>query len=62
MKKPTSTNLPELLTLVQVAELLQVCVRTVRRLIDKHNIPISRVGQQIRISADHVPLFTRKDW
>ncbi len=39
----------ELLTLRQVADLLKVCIKTVRRLIRRCNIPHLRVGNQIRI-------------
>jgi excisionase family DNA binding protein len=40
-----------LLTVVQVAERLAVCEKTVRRLIDRGDLPALRVGAQIRIDA-----------
>jgi excisionase family DNA binding protein len=38
-----------LLTVVQVAERLAVCEKTVRRLIDRGDLPVLRVGGSIRI-------------
>jgi excisionase family DNA binding protein len=40
-----------LLTVVQVAERLAVCEKTVRRLIEKSDLPVLRVGAQIRVDA-----------
>lgn len=57
-----ATHPMELLTLKQVADMLQVCVKTVRRLIKKKKIPIVTVGSQIRVPAEHVALFTTKRW
>jgi excisionase family DNA binding protein len=50
------------LTLKQVAALLQVCTKTVRRLIREKGIPVTRVGRQIRIFPEHVALFASKEW
>jgi excisionase family DNA binding protein len=44
-------NLDELLTLKQVAKRLQVCPKTVRRIIGKYDIPLVKVGARIRIPA-----------
>jgi hypothetical protein len=51
-----------LLTLPQVADLLQVCVKTVRRNIKALNVPVVYVGKQIRVPAEHVALFIKKKW
>ncbi len=51
-----------LLTIKQVASQLQVCTKTVRRLIKEHNVPIVQVGRQIRIPAQHVALLIKKKW
>ena len=52
----------QLMTLKEVAEVLQVSVKTVRRLIPILEIPIALVGRQLRIRAEHVVLFTSKRW
>ena len=52
----------DLLTLGQVAAHLQVCKRTVSRLISKLDIPVVRVGNQVRIPARHLALFLTKKW
>jgi excisionase family DNA binding protein len=52
----------EYLSIKQVAALLQVCTKTVHRLIGKLNIPVKRVGRQIRIPASHIELFMTKEW
>lgn len=64
-----SKNLPdtgllqtELLTLKEVAALLKVCVKTVRRIIKDNDVPIIRVRGQIRLRADHLPLLVKKKW
>jgi len=46
-----------LLTLPQVAARLGVCVATVRRLIDRGELPAKRVGRQYR-----VPLRSFTQW
>ena len=53
---------PERYTLREIAGTLKVCTKTVRRLITKNSIPVERVGSQIRIRADHLPMFTKKEW
>jgi excisionase family DNA binding protein len=58
----SSAAVSEYLTIKQVAALLQVCTKTVRRLIREKGIPVIRVGRQIRIPVEHVALFTSKDW
>jgi excisionase family DNA binding protein len=40
-----------LLTVAQLAERLAVCEKTVRRLIEKGDLPVLRVGAQIRIDT-----------
>jgi excisionase family DNA binding protein len=52
----------EYLTLKQVAVRLQVCTKTVRRLISEKDIPVARVGRQIRILPEHVALFASREW
>jgi len=52
----------DLLTVQQVAEQLQVCTKTVRRLIRRLGIPVVFVGSQIRVPAQHLALFLKKKW
>lgn len=57
MTEPSS--LPRLLAIAQVADLLQVSAKTVRRWIDAGNLPIHRLGRQIRISASDLEDFLK---
>ena len=50
----------ELLTLKEVAALLKVCVKTVRRIIKENDVPVIVVRGQIRLRADHLPLLVKK--
>ncbi|MCP8939927.1 helix-turn-helix domain-containing protein [Alsobacter sp. SYSU M60028] len=52
----------QFLTIRQVAQQLQVCTKTARRIISDKDIPILRVGRQIRIRSDHLSLFVSKQW
>jgi excisionase family DNA binding protein len=52
----------ELLTLKEVAARLRCCVKTVRRIIKKKNIPTIRVGSRVMVLAQHLPLFMTKTW
>jgi excisionase family DNA binding protein len=52
----------ELLTLKEVAAFLRCCVKTVRRIIKKKNIPTIGVGSRIMVPAQHLPLFLTKQW
>lgn len=49
MTEPSS--LTRLLSLHQVADLLQVSAKTVRRWIEAGDLPVHRLGRQPRISA-----------
>jgi len=52
---------PELISLKQAAAMLQVCIKTVRRKLEERQVPIFRIGNRIRIRADHVALLLRRD-
>jgi len=52
----------ELLKIEQVAAHYQICTKSVRRHIKRLDIPILRVGNQIRIQARFLPLFATKQW
>ncbi len=44
----------QLYTLKETAELLKVSIRTVTRIIEKKNLPVLRIGNQIRIKESVV--------
>ena len=52
----------DLLTIQQVAEQLQVCTKTVRRLISRLDVPVVYVGSQIRVPGQQLALFLKKKW
>ena len=56
MSVPT---LPNLLTLEQIAEHLQVSVKTVRRWIDAGDLVVHRFGRGLRVSEDDLQVFIR---
>jgi len=51
--------IPELLTLEQVAECLQVSVKTVRRWIDAGDLVSHRIGRGLRVSEADLQAFIR---
>ena len=50
---------PKLLSIGDVADILQVSDKTIRRWIERGELPIHRLGRQIRISADDLATFVR---
>jgi len=52
--------LPRLLTIEQVAEILQACTRTVRRHIDSSELQVVRIGRLVRIRPEAVETFLDK--
>jgi excisionase family DNA binding protein len=52
----------DLLTLKEAATQLRVCVKTARRLIKKHNIPVIQVGNRIMVPVEHLVMFVTKKW
>jgi excisionase family DNA binding protein len=55
----TPHALPRLLTLPDVAKVLGVCTRSVRRLIERGEIPVHRVGRLIRITETDLHNYIR---
>ena len=53
----TPFRLPHLLTVDAVAKRLAVSVKTTRRLIDRGELPIHRIGRQIRVSESDLFLY-----
>lgn len=52
--EPASQSLPNLLTAEEVAEILRLSVRTVRRQIASGKLPIVRIGRAVRIRPEAV--------
>lgn len=48
-----------LLSVADVAERLDVSVKTIRRLIDSKSIAIHRIGRQIRISEADLAMYVK---
>lgn len=53
------TNLPEILTIEQAAEMLQVSVRTIQRMVKDGKIPGRQVGSQWRFDRDQLREWVR---
>ena len=49
-----------LLTVDEVAGILKVATKTVRREIKRGELPAVRIGRQLRISADDLVLYIRR--
>ncbi|MGA1860594.1 helix-turn-helix domain-containing protein [Azospirillum sp. 11R-A] len=58
MSKPPSRP-PALLTIPDVADRLQVSIKTVRRWIVSGDLPTVRLGRQIRIQPKDLDIFLR---
>jgi excisionase family DNA binding protein len=52
-----TTDIPKFLTIVQVAELLAVSTRTVRRWVDDELLVVHRPGRVVRISEPDLRAF-----
>lgn len=61
MTKPSS-RLPALMTIPEVAERLQVSIKTIRRWIASGDLPTVRLGSQIRIQPKDLDIFLRQRW
>ena len=51
-----------LLTVSEVAEICRVADRTVRRWIERGELPAHRLGRQLRISEKDLKIFLRERW
>ncbi len=51
-----------LLTISEVAEVCRVSPRTVRRWIERGEMPAHRLGRQLRISEKDLKIFLRERW
>lgn len=50
----------KLLTIKKVAEYLDVCIKTVRRLIEQSKLPASKIGGQWRVKPEDLELFVKR--
>jgi len=53
---------PEILTLQEAAELLQISERTLQRLVSKSEVPGVQVGGQWRFDRDQLKEMVRGEW
>ena len=51
---------PIFYTVDEAAKLLQVCRRTLLKLVSARDIPHLRVGRQIRFTPDHIAKFSER--
>ena len=57
-----SSEYPEILTLQQAAEMLQISERTLQRMLKKGEIPGTQIGGQWRFDRDQLRALVRGDW
>jgi excisionase family DNA binding protein len=57
----TPFRLPHLLSVDGVAKRLAVSIKTTRRLIERGDLPIHRVGRQIRFSESDLFLYLQQN-
>ncbi len=53
---------PEILTLIQAAEMLQITQRTLQRIVKKGEVPGRQVGGQWRFERDQLREMVRGEW
>ena len=58
---PNKPALNPLLTATEVACMLHVSLRTVRRLIASHELPAVRIGRSVRVQDRVIQAFIEKD-
>ncbi len=56
------SDYPEILTLQQAAELLQVSERTIQRMVKRGEMPGSQIGGQWRFDREQVKALVRSEW
>lgn len=55
-----SVHLPRLMSVKEVARLLDVCTKTVRRWIRRGDIHVHRVGRNLRIAEEDLQIFLNR--
>jgi excisionase family DNA binding protein len=56
------SDYPEILTLQQAAELLQVSERTIQRMVKRGEMPGAQIGGQWRFDREQVKALVRGEW
>ncbi|MBC8426910.1 helix-turn-helix domain-containing protein [bacterium] len=56
------SDYPEILTLGQAAELLQVSERTIQRMVKRGEMPGTQIGGQWRFDRDQIKALVRGEW
>jgi excisionase family DNA binding protein len=56
----TPQQAAHLLTVPEVAERLRLCPKTIRRMIDRGELRVHRIGRQLRISEEDLDAYLRK--
>jgi len=56
------SDYPEILTLQQTAELLQVSERTIQRMVKRGEMPGAQIGGQWRFDREQVKALVRSEW
>ncbi|MCK9995656.1 MAG: helix-turn-helix domain-containing protein [Candidatus Krumholzibacteria bacterium] len=57
-----SSKYPEILTLQQAAEMLQISERTIQRMLKMGEIPGTRIGGQWRFDREQLRAMVRGEW
>jgi excisionase family DNA binding protein len=57
LRPTTACRLPRLLAVSEVAELLQVSTKTVRRWIERRELRTHQLGRQLRVSEEDLAAF-----
>ena len=58
--RPPAARAPVLLTIADVADQLQVSTKTVRRMITRGDLPVHRLGRQIRVAPHDLGAFLHR--
>jgi len=56
------SDYPEILTLQQAAEMLQISERTIQRMLKKGELPGTQIGGQWRFDRDQLRALVRGEW
>ena len=52
-----TTRIPRMLAVTDIAEMMRVSTRTVRRWIDRGDLRVHRLGRQVRVSEEDLAAF-----
>ena len=55
-----SVRAPALLTVANVAEQLQLSTKTIRRMIDRGDLPSHRIGRLLRVASNDLGAFIHR--